>query len=49
VASEVLARLFDLELEVTCICCDNQSCIMLSENHVFRDKSKHIKIKYHYI
>jgi hypothetical protein len=34
---------------VTCICCDNQSCIRLSENPVFHDKSKHIEIKYHYI
>jgi hypothetical protein len=29
-----LAGLFDLELEVTCIFCDNESCIKLSENHV---------------
>ena len=28
---------------------DNQSCVKLSENPVFHDKSKHIKIKYHYI
>ena len=27
----------------------NQSCMKLSENLVFHDKSKHIKIKYHYI
>jgi hypothetical protein len=27
---KLLAGLFDLELEVTCICCDNESCIMLS-------------------
>ena len=28
---------------------DNQSCVKLSENPVFHDKSKHIEIKYHYI
>jgi hypothetical protein len=44
-----LARLIDLELEVTCLFCDNQRCIKLSENPVFHDKSKHVKIKYHYI
>jgi hypothetical protein len=46
---KLLAGLFDLELEVTCIFCDNQSCIMLSENHVFHDKSKHVEMKYHCI
>ena len=29
--------------------CDNQSCVKLSKNLVFYDKSKHIEIKYHYI
>jgi hypothetical protein len=43
-----LARLVYLELETTCILCDNQSCTRFSENHVFHDKSKHIEIKYHY-
>jgi hypothetical protein len=46
---KLLARLFDLELEATCIWCDNQSCVKLLENLVFHDKSKHIKIGYHYI
>ena len=27
----------------------NQSCVKLSENPMFHDKSKHIQIKYHYI
>jgi hypothetical protein len=51
VASEVkfLAGIFDLELESTLIHCDNQSCVMLSENLVFHDKSNHREIKYHYI
>jgi hypothetical protein len=46
---KLLAGLFDLELEPTLIHCDNQSCVKLSENHVFHDNSKHIEIKYHYI
>ena len=28
---------------------DNQSCIKLSENPVFHDRSKHIEIRYHFI
>ena len=44
-----LSGLSDLELDATCIYCDNQSCIKLSENPVFHDKSKHIDIKYQYI
>jgi hypothetical protein len=46
---KLLARLFDLNLEVTCIFCDNQSCIKFSENLVFHDKSKNVEIKYHCI
>jgi hypothetical protein len=34
---------------MTCILCDNQSCIRLSENPVCYDRSKHIEIKYHFI
>ena len=29
--------------------CDNQSCVELSENPMFHDKSKHIEPKYHFI
>ena len=29
--------------------CDNQSCIKLTENSIFHDRSKHIDMKYHYI
>ena len=43
---KMLSRLFDLEMDATCIYCDNQSCIKLSENPIFHDKSKHIEIKY---
>ena len=28
---------------------DNQSCIKLSENPVFHDRSKHIDIRYHHL
>ena len=31
------------------IYCNNQSCIQLSENPVFHDRSKHIEIRYHFI
>ena len=31
------------------IYCDNQSCIKLSENPVFHDRSKHIDIWYHHL
>ena len=46
---ELLSNLFDLQLDATCIHSDNQICLKLSENPVFHDKLKHIKIKYHYI
>ena len=46
---KMLSGLFDLEMDVTCIYCDNQICIKLSENPMFHDKSKHIDIKYQYI
>jgi hypothetical protein len=46
---KLLAGLFDQELETTLIHCDNQSCVKLSNNPVFHDRSKHIEIKYHFI
>ena len=39
-----LVGLFDLELEVTCIWCEKQSCVKLSHNPLFHEKSKHIAI-----
>ena len=46
---KMLSGLFGLEMDATCIYCDNKSCIKLLENPVFHGKSKHIEIKYHYI
>lgn len=43
------SNLFDQMLELTFIYCDNQSCVKLSKNPMFHDRSKHIEIKYHYI
>ena len=48
-ASQVDGRLIWSRAETTIIHCDNQSCIKLSENPVFHDKSKHIEIRYHFI
>jgi hypothetical protein len=46
---KLLKGLFDLEMEAIVILCDNQSCIKMTNNLVFHDKSKHIEIQYHYI
>ena len=41
--------LFRQRMEVTSVYCDNQSCIKLSENPSFHDRSKHINIQCHFI
>ena len=46
---KLLSDIFDLQLDATCIYCDNQSCVNMLENPVFHDNLKHIEIKYHYI
>ena len=46
---KMLVGLFGQRLRPTVIYCDNQSCIKLTENPVFHDRSKHIEIKYHFI
>ena len=46
---KLLSDIFDLYMDATCIHCVNQSCVKLSENLVFHDKSKHIEINYLYI
>ena len=45
----ILVGLFSSHLDPTVIYCDNQSCIKLSVNLVFHDRSKHIDIWYHHI
>eukprot|EP00253_Pinus_taeda_P012691 PITA_12691 len=46
---KILVGLFGSHLEPNVIYCDNQSCIKLSANLVFHDRSKHIDIRYHHI
>ena len=46
---KLLFGLFGKPLNPTIIHYDNQSCIKLSTNPVFHNRSKHIEIPYHYI
>ena len=46
---KILFGLFGKPLPPTTIYCDNQSCIKLSLNPVFHNRSKHIEIPYHYV
>ena len=46
---KLLVNLFGQELRPMVIYCDNQSCIHLSGNPIFHDRSKHIEIRYHFI
>ena len=46
---KILVGLFNEEMDPTMIYCDNKSCVKLSENAVFHDKSKHIDIRYHHL
>ena len=46
---KLMFGLFQERLETTVIHCDNQSCLKLTENPVFHDRSKHIEMKYHFI
>ena len=46
---KMLVGLFDVQLRPTVIYYDNQSCIKLSENPIFHDRSNHIEIQYHFI
>ena len=45
----LLSDLCSAEHEPTFIHCDNQSCIKLSKNLMFHDRSKHIEMRYHYV
>jgi hypothetical protein len=44
-----LSGLFQERLETIVVHCDNQSCLKLTDNPVFHDKSKNIEMKYHFI
>lgn len=46
---KILVGFFGSHLDPTVIYCDNQSCIKLSANLVFHDRSKHMDIRYHHI
>ena len=46
---KLMSGLFNLELDTTVILCDNQSCIKMTENPVFHDRSKQIEIRYFYL
>ena len=46
---KILVGLFVSHLDPIVIHCDNQSCIKISINLVFHDRSKHIDIWYHHI
>jgi hypothetical protein len=46
---KILVGLFCSHLDLTVIHCDNHSCIKLSINPVFHDRSKHIDIRYHHL
>ena len=46
---KILVGLFGQQMDPIMIHCDNQSCIKLSENPVFHDRSKHIDIRYHHL
>ena len=45
----MLKDLSQNQQEPTTIFCDNNSAIVLSKNHVFHKKTKHIDIRYHFI
>eukprot|EP00253_Pinus_taeda_P027575 PITA_27575 len=46
---KMLFGLFGQALRPSVIYCDNQSCIKLTENSVFHDRSKQFEIKYHFV
>ena len=46
---KILVGLFGSQMDLTVIHFDNQSCIKLSVNLVFHDRSKHIEIWYHHL
>ena len=45
----MLAGILDAKIDVTDILYDNKSCIKMTKNLVFHDKSNHIEVRYHFI
>ena len=45
----MVSGLFGDKLKTTVVHCDNQSCIKLTENLIFYNRSKYIDMKYLYI
>jgi hypothetical protein len=45
----MLKYLLQEQHEPTTVFCDNNSTILLSKNHVFHKKTKHIDTRYHFI
>ena len=48
ISMRIILVIFNQEMDMTMIYCDNQSCIKVSVNPIFHDKSKHIDIMYHH-
>ena len=46
---KILVGLFGSQMDSTVIHCDNQSCIKLSFNLLFHDRSNTIDIRYHHL
>ena len=46
---KILVGLFGHQMDPTVIYCDNHSCIKLSKNAVFHQRSKNIDIWYHHL
>ena len=46
---KILVGLFGSQMDLTMIHCDNHSCIKLSINPMFHDRSKKIDIRYHHL
>jgi len=46
---KILVGLFGQQMDPIVICCDNHSCIKISQNLFFHDRSKHVDIQYHHL
>ena len=46
---KLLSFLFDMEMDMTMIICDNQRFMKMTKNPMFYDKTNHLEIWYFYI